>query len=139
MAQSAMTTPKKRPVGATILAILAVIPAVLAVINLLQALGIFPYVIGPIQYRDFNLWYVLMWGVMAWIYIWLIRMLWRVEPAGWMFLVFISLWHLMLDFFILIGSATVSDVAASFVVNGLILIYCMLPGVREAFGTDMPG
>jgi len=27
------------------------------------------------------------------------------------------------------------DVSVSFFINGIILIYCMLPGVKEAFGT----
>jgi hypothetical protein len=78
MAQAA---PKKRPFGATILAILAGILAVLAAIHTLQALGIFPYVIGPVKLHDFNLWNALMWGIMVYIYIWLVQMLWRVEPG----------------------------------------------------------
>jgi hypothetical protein len=28
-----------------------------------------------------------------------------------------------------------SDVAVSFILNALSLVYCMLPGVRQAFGT----
>ena len=40
--------PVHRPIGVTILAILAGILAVLAAIHALQGLGIFPYVIGPI-------------------------------------------------------------------------------------------
>jgi hypothetical protein len=135
MAQQAMTSQKARPVGVTILALLAVIPAVLSVVHLLQALGIFPYVIGPIQTRSFSLWYAFTWAIMAYIYIWLIRMLWRVEPQGWMFLVFISMFNLLFDFFAIVGASTWSDVSVSFIVNALILIYCMLPGVREAFGT----
>ncbi len=41
---------KERPVGATILAILAGIAAVLAVIHALQFLGIFPFLVGPSGY-----------------------------------------------------------------------------------------
>jgi hypothetical protein len=62
-------------------------------------------------------------------------MLWRVEPAGWMFLVIIAIFNLLFDFFAVIGpTTTFSDVALSFLVNGVILIYALLPGVKEAFG-----
>jgi hypothetical protein len=36
----------------------------------------------------------------------------------------------------MIGATTWSDVSISFILNALILVYCMLPGVREAFGMD---
>ena len=38
---------KERPIGVTILAILAGVAAVLAAIHALQFLGIFPFVVGP--------------------------------------------------------------------------------------------
>jgi hypothetical protein len=132
MAQAA---PKKRPFGATILAILAGILAVLAGIQTLQALGIFPYIIGPVKVHSFNLWNALMWAIMVYIYIWLVQMLWRVEPAGWLFLAVISTFNLILDFVAIAGSSEWSDVSVSFLINLLILVYVMLPSVRRAFGT----
>jgi hypothetical protein len=134
-APKAPAAPKKRPIGATILAILAGILAVLAGIQTLQALGILPNVIGGVKFHSFNLWNALMWGIMVYIYIWLVQMLWRVEPAGWLFLAVISTFNLILDFISLAGSSTWSDVSVSFLINLLILIYVMLPNVRRAFGT----
>ena len=62
---------KQRPFAVTILAVLAGIAAVFAVLHLLQALGILPYFFGsPLQFRDFNLWYVIMWGLMVWVWVW---------------------------------------------------------------------
>jgi hypothetical protein len=136
MAQQAATAPRTRPIGVTILTVLAGIAAVLSCVHLLQSLGIFPYFIGPFSVRGFNLWYALMWGLLVWVYIWLIRMLWNVDQAAWLFLLIITVWNLSVDFLTLIGNETFSDVSLSFIVNGLILIYCMLPGVREAFDTD---
>jgi hypothetical protein len=131
------TQSRQRPFPVTILAILAAIAAVLAALHLLQALGILPYMIGPISIRDFNLWYVIMWGLMLWVWIWLVRMLWRVDPSAWIFLLIISIFNLILDFFAILGSTTTfSDVALSFIVNALILIYILLPGTKEAFGVD---
>jgi len=128
---------KNRPIGVTILAILAGIAAVLAVIHALQFLGIIPFFIGPSGYKVhyFSFWYALMYGLLVWVYIWLMTMLWRVEPQAWIFLVVITMFYLILDFFTLFGANTWEDVAVSVIVNAVILLYCMLPGVRSAFGT----
>ncbi|TMD67219.1 MAG: hypothetical protein E6I91_07595 [Chloroflexi bacterium] len=127
---------KQRPLGVTILAILAGVAAVLSAINALQFLGIIPFFIGPVGLRAYNFWYALMWGLMVWVYVWLVQMLWRVEPAAWLFLVIVTLFELSLNFFAMLGGAIWQDVSVSFLVNGVILLYVMLPGVRDAFGTS---
>ena len=76
-----------------------------------------------------------MWGLMVWVYVWLVQMLWRVDPQAWLFLVIVTIFELMLDFIAMLGRSTWQDVAVSFFVNAIILIYCMLPGVKRAFGT----
>ena len=128
---------RERPIGVTILAILAGIAAVIAAIHALQFLGLIPFVIGPSGFsvHFYNFWYALMYGLLVWVYFWLSMMLWRVEPHAWMFLVIITLFYLILDLFTLIGASTWEDVSVSIIVNGVILLYCMLPGVRSAFGT----
>ncbi len=131
---SELSQVKQRPIGVTILAILAGVLAVLAAIHALQFLGIIPFFIGPVALRTFSFWYALMWGLMVWVYIWLVQMLWRVDPSAWMFLVIITVFNLTLDFVAMLGAATWDDVAVSFIINGIILIYCMLPGVKQAFG-----
>jgi hypothetical protein len=128
--------PKSRPIGVTILAILAGILAVLAGIHALQSLGIFPYVLGPVKLHAFSFWNFLMWALLVWIYIWLIRMLWNVDPQAWLFLAVITVFNLIFDFMAMLGSAAWSDVSLSFLINAIILIYIMLPGTKRAFGTD---
>jgi hypothetical protein len=125
----------QRPIGVTILAILAGVLAVLAAINALQFLGIIPFFIGPVVLRTFNFFYALMWGLMVWVYAWLAQMLWRVRPEAWLFLVIITIFNLILDFVVMLGRSTWQDVSVSFIINGIILIYCLLPGVKQAFGT----
>jgi len=127
---------KQRPLGVTILAILAGVAAVLSAINALQFLGIIPFFIGPVGLRAYNFWYALMWGLMVWVYVWLVQMLWRVEPAAWLFLVIVTLFELTLDFIAMLGAATWQDVSVSFLINGIILLYVMLPGVRNAFRAE---
>jgi hypothetical protein len=127
---------KARPIGVTILAILAGVAAVLAAIHALQFLAIFPFVVGPTGYtfRYFSFWYALMYGLLVWVYVWLTRALWRVDPEAWMFLVIVTMFYLILDTLMLIGATTWQDVSASIIINGIILVYCMLPGVKSAFG-----
>ena len=128
---------RERPFGVTILAILAGIAAILSAIHALQFLGLFPIVIGQnVAVRTYiSFWYALMYGLLFWVYIWLVRMLWRVDPAAWMFLVFITVFELIFDIFSMFGATTWQDVSVSFIFNALVLLYVMLPGVREAFGT----
>lgn len=124
-----------RPIGVTILAALAVLLAVLNGIATLRFLGFLPF-IGPLDIRIFNLWYALLYGLMTYIWAWVSKMLWEVNPQGWMFLAVIAVFNLCLDFVILVTGGSWYDVNLSVIVNALILIYVMLPGVREAFGTD---
>jgi hypothetical protein len=124
---------KKRPFGVTVLAILAGIAAVLAGIHALQSLGIIPFALGPFSIHAFSFWSFLMWAVMVWLWAWLVKMLWNVEKEAWLFLAVISAFNLILDFTVMLGQGEWSDVSVSFVVNAIILIYVMLPGVKKAF------
>ena len=127
---------KKRPFGVTLLAILAGLAAVLAGVHALQALGIFPYMIGPFSVHAFNFWSFLMWALLVWVYVWLVQMLWRVDKQAWLFLAVITVFNLILDFTVMLGAGEWSDVSLSFILNAIILIYVMLPGVKKAFDTE---
>ena len=74
-----------------------------------------------------------MWGALVWVYAWLIRALWHVERDAWIFLVVVAMFSLMFDFITLLGESVWSDVAASFVVSSVLLLYCTLPSTRRAF------
>ncbi len=124
---------KKRPFGVTVLAILAGALAVLSGIHALQSLGIFPFMIGPFSIHAFSLWSFLMWALMVWVYVWVVQMLWNMEKSGWLFLAVIAAFNLILDFTVMLGQGAWSDVSVHFILNAIILIYVMLPGVRNAF------
>jgi hypothetical protein len=128
--------PRHRPFMVTVLALFTGLLAFLSAVHLLQSLGILPYVIGRFEIRAFSLFYAIMWGLLVWAWVWVTQMLWKVETQAWIFLVVISMFNLLLDFVLLIGSTTASDVAASFLINGLILLYCMLPGTRRTFAME---
>jgi hypothetical protein len=127
---------KKRPFGVTLLAILAGLLAILSGIHALQALGLFPYMLGPFTVHAFNFWSFLMWALMVWVYVWVVKMLWSVDKQAWLFLAVITVFNLILDFTVMLGAAEWSDVSLSFLINAFILIYIMLPGVKRAFDVD---
>jgi len=124
---------KSRPFGVTVLAIMAGLAAVLAAIHALQALGIFPYVLGPFTVHAFSFWSFLMWALMVWIWVWVVEMLWRVDKSAWVFLAVIALFNLILGFTVSLGAGEFTDAGVSFILNAIILIYVMLPGVRRSF------
>jgi hypothetical protein len=127
---------KTRPFGVTVLAVLAGLAGILAAVHAFQALGILPYFIGRFTVHAFSFWSFLMWALMVWVYGWLVVMLWEVDKSAWLFLAVITVFNLILDFTVMLGAATWSDVSVSFLLNALILIYVMLPGVRQAFEVD---
>ncbi len=126
---------RNRPFGVTALAFMAGIMAVLSFIHTLQMLNLFPMWFGPVRFFDFNLVGAIMWGFMTLIYIWLVRMLWNLNGQGWLFLVVLAVLNLILAFVSVIGGSTWESMAAGMIINGLILIFLILPNTREAFAT----
>jgi len=106
------------------------------VIHTLQMLHLLPHFLGPVTFWSFDLLGALMWGLLAAIYIWLVKMLWNVNPQGWLFMVILSTLNLILAFVSLLGQSSWQALAPTILINGLILIYCLLPGTKAAFGTD---
>jgi len=126
-----------RPLGVTVLAALASVALVLSIVHLLQAIGILPYFIGPISIRDFNLWYVLLWGLMVWVWLWVVRALLVMDPSAWLFLLIVSGFNLMFDFFTMISTpTTTTDLTISFLLNLVIFGYTMVPSTKRSFGIE---
>jgi hypothetical protein len=126
-----------RPLGVTILAALASVALVLSIVHLLQAIGIIPYFIGQISIRDFNLWYVLLWGLMVWVWLWVVRALLVMDPSAWLFVLIVSGFNLTFDFFTMISTpTTTTDLTISFLLNLVIFGYAMVPSTKRAFGIE---
>jgi len=125
---------KQRPVGVTILAILAVLGAINALIYTLQMLHILPVIIGNVAFFQLNLIGAFFWGLLFFIWLAVFRMLWDVQPSGWMFVTLISIFNLIFGIINVIGASSWEAMAPMIIVSGLILIYCMLPGTKKAFG-----
>ena len=106
---------RKRPFGVTILAILAALAAVVAIVHTLQLLGILP-IPGPFGLVNFftvNWLGAIVWGVLAFIYIWVVRMLWSLDVRGWLFVTAISALNLIFAVISILGRIDLASAATS--------------------------
>lgn len=89
---------KKRPFGVTVLAVLAAIAAIIAIIHTLQMLHLFPIhgPFGQFSFFTLDLLGAILWGLLALIYIWVMNMLWNLDPQGWLFVAALSALNLIL-------------------------------------------
>ena len=127
---------KSRPIGVTILAVLAALAAISAIVNTLQMLGFLRPGGWILDFFGISILGAIMWGLLAAIYIWLVKMLWNVDPRGWLFLVLLSALNLIMAVVSILGKSTWQAMMPAIVLNGLVLIYCLLPGTKAAFGTE---
>ena len=127
---------KQRPFGITLLAIFSLLAAIVAGVHTLQMLHLFPVGLfgGAVKFFTFDLFGAILWGIMVLIYLWVFRMLWNVDPQGWLFITVLSTLNLILAFVSILGATSWTEMAPTIVINGLILIYAILPGTKAAFG-----
>ncbi len=124
---------RDRPFVITILALLAGLAAINALIYTLQMLHLLPIWIGNVRFFTFDFWGALLWGIMFLIWLWVFRMLWNVDPQGWLFMVFLSGLNLVMAVLSILGNSSWEAMSTVIIINGLILIYCLLPGTKRAF------
>jgi hypothetical protein len=136
-------TAKKRPFLVSLLAILALLGALAAIWHMLQYLHILPIaietVLGTVRFYGYDLGAAILWALLALIYLWTFRKLWAVDVRGWLFVTVFSSLNLMLSGLAVVGESTVGAMLPSLVINGLIFVYCLMPGTKEAFGVQTSG
>jgi hypothetical protein len=125
---------RARPFGVTVLAILAGIAGVVAAYHTLQYLHILPFWLGSVAFYGFDLGGALLWLILTVIYAWVVSMLWTMNPAGWLYVVIISIVNLVMALISILGSSSVQALLPAIIINAIVLIYCLLPGTRQAFG-----
>jgi hypothetical protein len=125
---------RSRPFGVSVLAILSAVAALVALYHTLQYLHILPFSLGPLAFYGFDIWGAVLWGLTTLAYLWAMRLLWSVNPQGWMFATVISAFNLILAFVSILGASSFQALLPSIVVNAAILIYCLVPSTKQAFG-----
>jgi hypothetical protein len=125
---------KERPIGVTILAILALFGFVNASIYTLQMLHLLPTYLGPVAVWQFSLIGAILWGFLALIWLGVFGALMVVHPQGWLFMVLIAGFDLIYGIICVLGGSSWEAMAPMIIICALVLIYCMLPGTKQAFG-----
>jgi hypothetical protein len=97
-------------------------------------LHLWPISMGTVKFFTFDIFGAILWGVMFLIWLWVVRGLWNLDPSAWLFVVVLSSLNLILDVLSMLGGSSWEAMMPSLVVNGLVLIYGLLPGTKAAFG-----
>jgi hypothetical protein len=71
---------------------------------------------------------------LAFIWLGIFGALWVVHPQGWLFMVLIAGFDLIYAIICVLGGSSWEAMAPMIIVCALVLIYCMLPGTKQAFG-----
>lgn len=123
----------KKPVGATILAVLAAIAAGVSLYHALQYFGLIPVVIGRFSFPIQNFWgalvfsfNTLLWALVSW-------GLFSFKPWAWLFTLVMAVLGLLSAIFGLVGGSDLSAMLPALLIDGAILIYCNIPSVKQAF------
>jgi hypothetical protein len=123
-----------------LLVIIAIIAGILALLDAARYMGWLPITIPLLgQEVSFVLpnaqWLAaimsaivgVIWLVVAW---WL----WTLNPSGWLFVIVIAIFNLILLLLAVLGQTTLSAVALQVLVNVVALVLALLPGTKAAFG-----
>jgi hypothetical protein len=124
-----------RPIGVTILAILAGLAGLFEVWRTLVFLGIasFTFVGKSVSYPEAQ-WGAAFWAIiLALIWFWVAAGFWNVRAYAWSFGNFIAIFTIIFGFFALLGGSTMEAESVGWLLAILIFLYLNYPGVRDAF------
>ncbi len=124
----------KRPVGVTILGVLAAVAAGVNLYHALQFLGILPVILGRFQFFGQNFWGAMVFSFNALLWAFVAWSLLSVKPWAWLFAVVIAVLGLFSAIFALLGGSELSAMLPALLINAIVLIYCFTSGVKRAFG-----
>ena len=133
-------TRRHRPYAVTFLAIVAFVAAMLALLDVLRYMGWLPItvstVLGDMRFvlPSANWLGAVLAGINALVWFVVARWLWRLNPSGWLFVVVIAIFNLVLLFLALLGQTTFTAILPGLLINAIALLLAFLPGTREAFG-----
>jgi hypothetical protein len=129
------TLTRHRTFAITLLAVVAVIAGLLAVWDTLRYLGLSPYNIGAFSFfGNINWLGALFSGIVAVIWFSVASQLWNLNPQGWLFVVVIAVFNLILLGLAWLGQSSWEAVAPGIIISGLALILGLLPSTKAAFG-----
>jgi hypothetical protein len=132
-------TPHCRPLGITILAILAGVAFIVNVLMTILFFGALAVLLfGQTGFFGQALLGTLLWEIFALIWEWVAVGLWNLSLPAWEFVVILAILNLIVAGVSLLGAGTWQVALPSVIINASILVYCLSPPVKEAFGPLPP-
>jgi hypothetical protein len=125
----------QRPLGVTILAILAGLAGLMEIWRTAVFLGIakFTFVGKEVSFPDPQ-WGPAIWAIiLAAIWFWVAAGFWNVRASAWSFGTFIAIFTLIFGFFAVLGSSTLEAEFVPMLIAFLVFFYLNSPGVKEQF------
>ncbi len=126
-----------RPLGVTVLAVLAGLAGLFQIWRILVFLGIasFTFVGKSVSFSGNPQWGYAIWAaILAAIWFWVASGFWNVRAYAWSFGNFISIFTIIFGFFALIGNAgTMESETVGWLLAIVVFMYLNYPGVRNAF------
>ncbi len=124
-----------RPLGITILAVLAGLAGLFQVWRILVFLGItsFSFVGKTVSFSDPQWGYAIWAAILAAIWFWVAAGFWGVRAYAWSFGNFIALFTIIFGFFALLGGSTMEAETVGWLLAIVVYMYLNYPGVRDAF------
>ncbi len=128
-------TPMHRPIGVTILAVLAGLAGLLEIWRTLVFLGIakFTFVGAEVSFKDPQWGQALFAILLAGIWFWVAAGFWNVRAYAWSFGTFIAMFTLIFGFFAVLGQSTLEAEFAPMFIAFVMFFYLNYPGVRDEF------
>lgn len=125
---------RERPICVTILAILAFIGAINAAVYTLQMLHLLPTYVGPVAFYQFSLIGAFLWGFLTLVWLAVAGMLLQLNPQGYNFMLILGILNLIFGFISILGGSSWEAMASIIIISAAVVIYCLLPGTKQAFG-----
>ncbi len=124
-----------RPIGITILALLAGLAGLFEIWRALVFLGVvsFEFIGKPVAFDEAQ-WGPAFWAViLALIWFWVAAGLWNVRAYAWQFGNFIAIFTVIFGFFAILGGSTTEAETVGWFLALAVLFYLNYPGVRDQF------
>jgi hypothetical protein len=128
---------RQRTWAVWILVIVAVVAGILAVLDTLRYMGWFPIAsLGNLNFflPNANWLGALLSAAVAIIWFVVASQLYNLNPQGWLFVVIIAIFNLIVLLLALLGQTTWTAISLAVIVNAIALILALLPSTKAAFG-----
>lgn len=128
---------KNRTIWIWLLIIIAIVAGLLAFVDAARYMGWLPIVaLGDLKFfLPSASWLGAFFaGVVGLIWFWVAKMLYDLDPRGWLFVAVIAVVNLVLLVLSLIGQSTFQSISLALIANVVALIIAMLPSTKAAFG-----